>query len=197
MKKLSHKKIVELVSGLIIVIAMILVSFFLGTQLYQLGRWDPLGEFPIQIVQEPEINGEFLELETEALVSENFATTPAFYWDQEITNTGVKCVKEEEGIVDIRGTLSWVSDEPPGRIIKVGEGSNTRGPGCQQYSFSNPIPDEVREQMEVLKSNGVHASVWHITGTETPFRRVGDETEEGDSRTWKTTTFTVIHKDTP
>lgn len=200
----KKKQIAEAFGIGIIVVAMMLVAFWGGTKLYENRQWDPLGEYPIQVVADLNRGDLAPEVVREqgAVVPTNFASTPVYYWDEEIENTGIKCVKDDpdnngELTVMIRGTLSWVANEPPGRIIKVGDGSNIRGPGCQQYTFSNAIPDPVKEEMIELKERGVRASVWHITGTETPFRGEGDDVEEGVERIWQTTAFTVIHRDNP
>ena len=194
---MDHKKkikITEIVSVTVLVIAMILVAFWGGTQLYKSRQWDPLGDYPLQIVNSN------TQLDDEGIDDNNTLNiTTEFYWDQNINSTGIKCVKDEIlEPVDITGTLTWVSNKPPGRIIDVGKGSNTRGPGCIQYQFSNPIPDVIREEMEEMKAEGLQESVWHLTGTEVPFRKFEDgDIEEGESRTWLTTNFTVIHRNKP
>ncbi len=101
------------------------------------------------------------------------------------------------GTVQVRGTLSWVSDNPPGRIIAVGRGGGARGPGCVSSTFRNPIPEEVLVEIERLAAQGITQSDWHLTGTEVPVRTVDGVEEEGVSRTWTSTTFRVLSTEAP
>lgn len=181
--------VIQKISGAIIIIAIILVAFAGGVAWYRNSKWDPLAEYPIQIVSNPDDDSSHLVTENDNAYSQS----PVFYWDEDIHSSGVKCVKAEEGIVAITGILYWVADEPPGRLIEAGRGANERGPGCQVYQFSNPIPERIREEMQKMKDDGLEYSIWHLTGTETPIRNG----EEGEPRTWQTTTFKVIHKDKP
>jgi hypothetical protein len=182
--------IYERVGIAVIILAAIMVAFWGGSQWYEATKWNPLAQYPIQVVSnDKKVNAEHLVTENDNAYSQS----PSFYWDQEIHSSGIKCVKADEGVVDIQGILYWVSDDPPGRLIEAGRGANKRGPGCQQYEFSNPIPDIILAEMQKLKDRGMKSSVWHLSGTETPIR--GDE--EGESRTWQTTTFKVIHQDAP
>lgn len=165
--------------------------------LYENSKWDPLGDYPIQLVtQQPTIGGVPVESTTTVVESSDNSTSSgvSFYLDDDIHSSGVKCVQDGEGVVLIKGTLSWESDRPPGRIIKVADGSGERGPGCQLYDFVNPIPDVILEEIEELSQKGYTSSDWHLTGTEIPIR---DNGEEGVSRTWITTSFTIIHKNRP
>lgn len=157
-------------------------------------KWDPLGEYPIQVAFAPD------EPSVPKSVVSNFDNTPSedvttIYWNQRIGSDAVKCVKDEFGTVKVRGILEWVRVEPPGEIIKVADGAAQRGPGCISQRFENFIPDEIRASMEKLKARGVESSVWRLTGTETPLRE--DTGAEGVPRTWITTTFRIIHEDAP
>jgi hypothetical protein len=152
--------------------------------------WNPLAEYPILIVNDPNPSNDIKVIES----AHSYSDSPVFYWNEEIEYSGVKCVKADEGKVNIDGIVYWVSDLPPGRTIEIGGDISTRGPGCQQYEFTNPIPEAVLSAMKTMKAQGKESSVWHLTGVETPFKDGG---ERGESRSWLSTTFTVIHKDAP
>jgi hypothetical protein len=193
--------------GLVAIAAAIFMVVSIGVYtLYENTRWDPLGDYPVQQVTPFPTKG---GVRIDEIVAPDAAPSPTtvesndnsmssgvqFYLDDDIHSNGIKCVKTGEGIVQITGTLYWQSDEPPGRFIKIADGANDRGPGCQQYDFTNPIPEQVLAEIEKLSANGITESEWHLTGRETPVRNDGEE--EGVSRTWITTSFTVIHKNRP
>jgi hypothetical protein len=178
--------------------AIAMIAATLVYTLYDNSRWDPLGEFPLQIVtQQPAVNLGATPAQVNPLVAGESigggttSSTIEFYLDEDIHSSGVKCVKEDEGVIQVRGTLYWQTTSPPGRIIKVADGAGSRGPGCQLYNFSNPIPEVVLEEVEKLSNEGFETSDWELTGTEIPFKKDGTE---GKSRTWTTTTFTLIHE---
>jgi hypothetical protein len=190
--------------GLVAIAAAIFMVVSIGVYaLYQNSLWDPLGEYPVQNVTPFPTKGgvRIIDLHDSnpgSIVTESNDNSTSsgvqFYLDEDIHSNGIKCVKPEEDIVQIKGTLYWQSDNPPGRFLKVAEGANDRGPGCQQYDFSNPIPEEVRAEVARLTAEGFTRSEWHLTGTEIPIRGNG---EEGVSRTWITTSFTIIHENRP
>jgi hypothetical protein len=101
------------------------------------------------------------------------------------------------GTVQVKGTLSWVSDNPLGRIIEVRSGGGIRGPGCVSSTFRNPIPEEVQREILRLADEGIYQSDWHLTGTEVPVRTVDGVEERGEPRTWVSTTFRVLPVEAP
>ena len=192
--------------GLVAIGAAIFMVVSLGIYtLYQNSKWDPLGDYPIQQVTPFPTQGGVRvvspgdnDIAAATTIESNDNSTSSgvqFYLDDDINSNGIKCVKPEEDIVQIKGTLYWQSDQPPGRFIKIADGANDRGPGCQQYDFTNPIPEQVLAEVEKLSEAGITQSEWHLTGTEIPIRNDGKE--EGVSRTWITTSFTIIHKNRP
>jgi hypothetical protein len=195
--------------GLVAIGAAIFMVVSIGTYaLYENSKWDPLGEYPVQKVTPFPTKGGVRIIEPNGSItlpppppprtfesSDNSTSNGVrFYLDDDINSNGIKCVKPEEDIIQIKGTLFWQSDLPPGRLIKIAEGAGPRGPGCQQYDFANPVPEQVLAEIEKLSAKGITESEWHLTGTETPIR---DDGEEGVSRTWITTTFTLVHEDRP
>ena len=119
---------------------------------------------------------------------------PVIYWDEDIEVNAIKCVKDTEGVVQTRGTVSWISDFPPGKIIEAGVGSGPRGPGCVNYVYMNTIPDAVKVELGQLKAEGVDSTEWHLTGSEIP---ISEDGEEGTPRSWTTTSFRIIHENAP
>lgn len=170
----------------IIGIAISLLSIF-AYRLYQHSRiWDPLGDYPIQIVKSSENS---LPNNEDNII--NKSTDVLLYRNKALSVTGIKCVKAP-GKVNVRGTIAWVSDSPGGFILGKDFAAGSRGPGCQQRTFINEIPKDVYEEIIRLGKMGISQSVWHLTGTETPIKTNG---EKGESRTWVTTSFTIINKD--
>lgn len=185
--------------GVVIGVAILLVAFSAGAKWLEAARWDPLGDYPLQTVFSGDSLPQEIDPSTTLAGSSTSTGPPTFYVDQEISVFGTKCVKRGEGlgIVQVKGTLSWVSDNPVGRIIEVGRGGGPRGPGCVTSTFNNPIPEEVQEEIERLAEKGVTESDWHLTGTEVPLRTVDGVEEEGVSRTWISTTFRVRASEAP
>lgn len=83
--------------------------------------------------------------------------------------TGIKC-NISQASVEVAGTVSWISVEPPGVTIQTGQGSASRAPGCFTSHYENPIPDEViKATRSILKRDPQREFVtWRIVGTETP-----------------------------
>lgn len=186
--------------GVVIGVAILLMAFSAGARWLEAARWDPLGDYPLQTVFSGDSLPQNVDPATTLAGSSSGTGPPSFYIDQEINIFGTKCVKTGvEGLstVQVKGTLSWVSDNPVGRIIEVGSGGGTRGPGCITSTFNNPIPEVVLKEIERLAEKGITESDWHLTGTEVPVRTVDGVEEEGVSRTWISTTFRVIASDAP
>lgn len=171
---------------------MMLGAFFTGAKVFESQIWDPLGNYPIQEVIAPRDDI------VPSPGGENFeegVSLPVLYWDEEIEVHATKCVKPEEGIIQIEGDFAWTSDEPPGRNIEAGGGVGPRGPGCVNYNYRNPLPDEVMAELLKLKEQGLEYSDWHIGGVETPIDK--ESGREGAPRSWITITFRIMHEDAP
>lgn len=182
------------VGGIATGIAILMVAFAAGAQWLEASRWDPLGEYPLQTVFSGDTLPQSVNPPTGSVDPSDTVGLPTFYLDDEINVFGVKCVKPDDGTVNVAGSLSWVSDQPPGRIIEVDRGGGPRGPGCVSRTYSNSIPDEVRVEIDRLTARGIFESDWHLSGTETP---VKDDGTVGVDRTWVSTTFRIIHTEAP
>lgn len=126
--------------------------------------WNPLGEYPIQIVAE---------------LSQELGA------DVEVT--GIKC-NNTDAPVTVRGSLSWRSVDPAGTTVLVGEGVADRQPGCVATTFVNPQPDEVQARTVELCEDPTRTGVdWQIVGIETPTREAGD----GVPRSYQSENITI------
>ena len=123
---LSKRRIFELGSGGLRVASLIanvvLSASLLGSAFvvwYTLADeepWNPLGEYPVQIVE---------------VVSST-----------RIEVRGTKCNDTSEPVT-VYGELSWRRAEPPGFSTDIRSGSTERIPGCTTQVFLNDIPEEV------------------------------------------------------
>lgn len=156
-----------------ITVAMTLLLALLGHTLLGLLKWDPLGEYPLQIVTNKQrvLDG---------------VSYPTIDVSDTLIITGIKCAN---GRIKVEGTVSWVTDEPPGSELQVGTNTGTRGPGCVNQTYRVSVPDEVVERIDTFASEGIDSSIWHLTGTETPVKPDGTE---GEPRTWITTSFRIV-----
>ena len=114
--------------------------------------WNPLGEYPVQEVTE--------------------------ITDAAVFTHGIKCNDSDEP-VNVAGSFGWQRLSPSGFAITLGEGRGVRIPGCEEFSFTNDIPDEVREA-------DAPGTLWAVVGTETPIAADGTE---GVPRRWATVAF--------
>lgn len=166
-----------------IVVAIVSTLSFAVFQWVEATRWDPLGDYPLQLASSPNTPGEVDVADPEQI--------PTIYMDQKITVTGVKCVSDDAGVVQVRDELWWVSDQPPAYLLFGGEGGGKRGPGCISATYRNPIPQNVRDAIDDMVAEGVTQSTWHLSGTEVPVKTNGDK---GVERTWNSTSFVILHR---
>lgn len=172
--------------GMLVVVVSILTLASVAVTLWaRAQRWDPLGDYPLQIASSPNIPGR--------VDAPDLAGIPTIYRDEKITVTGIKCGAEPQA-VHVIDVLRWVSDAPPGELIETGRGSGDRGPGCISATYRNPIPKAVQDAITDMAADGITQSTWHMTGTETPIRSNG---ETGVDRTWVSTSFVILHTDRP
>ena len=157
---------------IIITVAITLLLVLILQSFFYIFKWDPLGEYPLQVVMNKQ---EIL----------NGTSYPTIGIDDTLLVTGIKCAT---GRIKVEGTVTWVSDEPPGSEIETGTNTGTRGPGCVNQTYRVSVPDEIVEQVKIFKSEGIKSSIWHLTGTETPVKSDGSK---GEPRTWITTSFRI------
>lgn len=170
--QIRRRVIVSRIGIIVITVAMTLMLAGLASLIVDSLRWDPLGEYPLQVVMNKQ---EIL----------NGTSYPTISLDDTLVVTGIKCAS---GRVKVEGTVTWVTDEPPGSEIETGTNTGTRGPGCVNQTYRVSVPDEIMEQVKIFKSEGVEGSIWHLTGTETPVKSDGSK---GEPRTWITTSFRI------
>lgn len=173
--------------GRIIVIVPLLLVLVLGGLLYPVvlsdDKWDPLGEFPQQIV----LNERLYPGSEDYAIPSGIAMV---YLNESVKVRGVKC-NDSNAELDVIGSVSWQRVVPPGGLFGRGSGSLTRAVGCSQFTFENNIPKDVIEE---VKARGT-PSLWRITGVETPVRNGG--TEKGESRVWTTSNFVIMPTNAP
>lgn len=150
----------------------LLVTYFIKDSL----KWEPIEPFPIQVLYNQD--------------GTIAAGQPTYYLDDLILVRGEKCHREE---VKVKGRLTWTNDDPGGAILEGSMGTSVRRKGCTQQGFKNQIPPNVLHYIQELTERGFTRSVWHLSGTETPFRESG----EGKSETWTTASFTILHEMRP
>ena len=170
--EIRRRRILSRLGIIIITVAMTLTLAGLASIVAGSLRWDPLGEYPLQVVMNKQ---EIL----------NGTSYPTIGLDDTLVVTGIKCAT---GRIKVEGTVTWVSDEPPGSEIETGTNTGTRGPGCVNQTYRVSVPDEIVEQVKIFKSEGIKSSIWHLTGTETPVKSDGSK---GEPRTWITTSFRI------
>lgn len=187
-----HKFMFVFSMAVVVISAMLLA--IVGTYYFvRDDKWDPLGEYPIQSIQSRDSVSIPATINKTAAVPT--AAVPIFYLNDTVTSNAIKCVKAGQDKVTVRGTLSWVSDEPKGSIIKVSEGVTQRGPSCVSYTYTNDIPPSVVSEIGRLsREQGVNHSTWHIAGIETPVKSDGTE---GVPRAWLSTSFEVYNMNAP
>ena len=137
------------------------------------GTYDPLGEYPVQVVEADEI----LRDGTKAV----FITGP-------VVVEGTKCNDTNEE-VEVEGVISWQAVDPPGNIIETGTGRGVRISGCTTQVFQNAIPDAVYDILIRQYERGITAPVWRLTGTDWPIDEHG---HRGESRRYKTENFAIV-----
>jgi len=157
---------------IVIAIAMTILVITLLQSFIYLFKWNPLGEYPLQVVinKQEIIDG---------------ISYPTIGVNDTLVINGIKCA---DGRVNVEGTVIWVTDEPPGSEIKTGTNTGIRGPGCVNQTYRVSVPNEIVEQVRIFKLEGIETSIWHLTGFETPIKSDGSK---GESRTWITTSFRI------
>lgn len=150
--------------------SVVLLVAVLVAHLLEPPPFDPLGDFPVQSV-ENRVTG---------------VGGPAVLLGDDVRVRSTKCADTE---VTVRGEWRWVSAEPRGTSVPAGSTpAFTRPAGCVTTEYANPMPDAVVERSLELLGDGVTPS-WYITGTETPLDEDGGE---GVQQVWQTENFVVV-----
>lgn len=136
--------------------------------------WDPLGPYEAQHVNLP-ANG------VDGIPTLSLSSDPLV-----VPATGEKCVTGQG--FTIVGQVSWQSVEPPGTIIRTGEGTRDAVNGCTRFEYVNVVPRSVRLAMLAQLNAGIVRPRWRIIGLERPIR---DGRTDGASQAWATERFAV------
>lgn len=151
---------------------LIVLAMVVGAALFSFAtapdRYDPLGEYPPQVVKSrvPGISG------------------PAVYAGEDVVIVGLKC-NDSTGTVRVEGESQWQSINPRGRYIANPSGVRDLPPGCTQTPYVNDVPRSIEERVQRTG----HAETWSLTGSDTPIRADGFR---GEPRVWVTANFRVI-----
>jgi hypothetical protein len=173
-KKIKRLTRVLYTGAVLIVASLLLLTYAITTDgsdsepLY-----DPLGDYPVQIVTAQEI----LDDGTKAVVLSHAVEVE-----------GVKCNDSSEP-VPISGSITWQSVDPRGSVIQTGDGERTAEPGCTTTVFQNSIPLEVQISIQSQHNSGIDRPIWRITGVEYPLDRNG---ARGEPRRFQTENFVVL-----
>lgn len=135
--------------------------------------FDPLGDYPVQIVTAEEILDD---------------GTKAAFLEGDVEVEGTKCNDTNE-VVEVTGFITWQAIDPPGVIIETGEGRSEYAPGCTTTVFQNQIPIEVAIAIQSQHDNGIDQPIWHIEGIEWPIDAAGDR---GKPARFETENFAVL-----
>ncbi|HEY5201648.1 MAG TPA: hypothetical protein VIJ31_12160 [Acidothermaceae bacterium] len=107
---------------------------------------------------------------------------------QDVTVTATRCNRSSKPVV-YHAVKEWVSVDPPGSTVPVGDTSATEAPGCTNFTFKDPMPPLVVSRTNGLLSTGLKSVTWRIAAVDTP---------EGHNRpvtvSWATTPIVVTAK---
>lgn len=95
-----------------------------------------------------------------------------------------KCSTET---VQVVGSLYWQSVEPPGTSSTPRDGQALRLEGCTDSTYANPVPDEVKDRVRQMATEGRTRTVWKVAGIEVPIR----PGERGVEQPWSTENFVI------
>ena len=157
--------------GLIVIIVLMfsVVSLQVGLLVSQHEPWNPLGNYPEQIVTSrvSGING------------------PAVHTTRKLFVTGTKCNNTDKEVA-IRGSTFWQAVNPDGTntgiIIPGFIGVGIRPPGCITRHFNNLIP------LDVVIAVNAGIKLWILSGSDVPVRPSGT----GVPHLWRTQPFMII-----
>lgn len=169
----------ERLAVLISVATLCLAVGALGYRLFiQEDHWEPLGEYPVQVVR---TNDTY-----EWVAGDQGETTiiPATSVSGRILVAGTKCADEEVSVI---GVVVWQFVEPPGHKFNDEPGVAVRNPGCETFLYRNEVPPDVRDYALGLIEEEI-TPVVRIGGIETPSRNG----EEGVPVAWTTEPFALL-----
>ena len=104
---------------------------------------------------------------------------------QDVTVTAVRCNRSKEPVV-YHAVKQWVSVDPLGSTVLVGDTSATEQPGCTSFTFQDPMPGLVISRTNGLLSTGLKSVTWKIAAVDTPEGHANPTTVS-----WSTTPIVV------
>lgn len=171
-----------LVLSLLMAIASLVTVGVLGFSVIKSNQnaapWEPLGPYPVQTVK---------GTTTYRIEGGDNRIIPAIYLDDpSVIVTGTKCASET---VNVRGSISWQSSQPPGLLVIVGSGVGLRQKGCVESKYENNLPLIVHNWAENQFANGQKFVIVSIVGTETANREGRADSEQ---TSWRTEEFVIL-----
>lgn len=178
--------------GSIILLLGVIVGLGLfGFQRLQPKPYDPLGDYPEQVVgQDGSVPPKQL-LPLEQYGIQYLPTLHLKTGNEALPVHGKKCT-DSDVPVQVSGEVTWVSTEPPGSSVPANKGTATRVAGCQTFDFNNPIPVPVIERLKQLHDQGISVTKWRLTGKETPIDPDGNQFVV--TKTFTSNEFVIVYE---
>lgn len=172
-------------------LAMMIIAIWVGMSSYLVvskimeePEFDPWGDFSIQRIVHDDTD-ELLPVVPG--VEHVFSISET----KQIETTGVKCLSnEQDEVISVGGIVSWFMIVPPGfqHNSDVYEGTARMNPGCTSYEYSNTIPQDVLDEVN-LKLETEPYVIMNIQGYSVPYV---DGKEHGVRATWSTENFAFV-----
>lgn len=145
----------------------VLALFFMGAVLFLLVRpltFMPLGDYPVQTIDAPRGADGIPVVSLAGGV---------------LRTTATKCNNWKESISVFGSNAWWRYQEGRSDVVAGTAGSNTRKPGCEEFHYTNRIPQDI------------DVGVWQIRGSETALGQdwFGQLTQ---TRAWETEPFLIV-----
>lgn len=174
-------------SNLVMVIIAVWVgmsSYFVADAIMEKPKFDPWGDSSIQRITNSQKDNESVEVPG---VDHVFSISNV----KQIHTTGIKCLNEDQtDVIVVGGVVNWFMVVPPGfqHQATVYEGTAEMNPGCTSFNFTNTIPPEVLEEVNLTLETEPYV-VMNIQGYTVPYV---NGKEDGVRAAWSTENFAFV-----
>lgn len=162
-------------------VALVLNLIFAGWVVLRPEVYNPLGDYPVQVVGLPH---ESVPLNGSATVVYPTLRVVGDAWP-DVPVDAVKCANEQ---TNVKGQTSWREVVPPGFIAQASAGYSERTVGCTKFHYQDRVPDDVRARVVEQVRGGTNVTLWQIGGEEIPLDDAG---RPGASRVWESENFAI------